>query len=55
MIASCPSNVGSSGLLNRWRAVIKALLCSDRIGIVRRIGPVIEISKEALMQCEEKI
>ena len=55
MAASCPSNAGSSGLLSRWRAVTKVLSGSDRTGIVRRIGPVIEISKEALMQCEEKI
>ena len=54
MAASCPSNAGSLGLLSRWRAVTKALSGSDRTGIVGRIGPVIEISKEALMQCEEK-
>ena len=55
MAASCPSNAGSSGLLSRWRAITKALSGSYRTGIVWRIGPVIKISKEALMQCEEKI
>ena len=55
MAASCPSNTDSLGLLSRWRAVTKALSGSDRTGIVWRRGPVIEISKEALMQCEEKI
>ena len=55
MAASCPSNAGSSGLLSRWRAVTKALSGRDRTGIVRRKGPVIEISKAALMQCEEKV
>ena len=55
MAASCPSNAGSSGLLSRWRAVTKALSGRDRTGIVQRKGPVIEISKAALMQCEEKV
>ena len=55
MAASCPSNADSQGILNRWRAVSKALSGRCRTGILRRIGPVIEISKEAVMQCEEQI
>ena len=55
MAASCPPNAGSSGLLSRWRAVTKALSGRDRTRILRKCGPVIEISKEALMQCEDKV
>ena len=55
MAASCPSNAGSLGLLSRWRAVTKALSGRDRTGVLRKCGPVIEISKEALMQCEDKV
>ena len=42
-------------LLSRWRAVTKTLSGRDRIGILRKCGPVIEISKEALMLCEDKV
>ena len=55
MAASCPSNADSSGLLSRWRAVSKALSGRDRTGILRKYGPVIEITKVALMRCEEKV
>ena len=55
MAVSCPSNAGSLGLLSRWRAVTKALSGRDRTGVLRKCGPVIEISKEALMQCEDKV
>ena len=55
MVASCSSNAGSSGLLSRWRAITKALSGGYRTETVWRISPMIEISKEALMQCEENI
>ena len=55
MAATCPLNAGSLGLLSRCRAITKALSGRDRIGILRKCGPVIEISKEALMQCEDKV
>ena len=55
MAATCPTNVGSLGVLSRWRAVCKTLSDVDRTGILRQSGPVIEINMEALVRCEEKI
>ena len=55
MAVTCPTNVGSMGLLSRWRAVCKTLSDVDRTRIVRRDGPVLSINVEALVQCEEKI
>ena len=52
---TCPTNVGSVGLLSRWRAICNALSVSDRTGILRRSGPVIMINEEALLRCEDKL
>ena len=40
--------------MSRWRAVCKTLSDRDRIGILRKNGPVITIDEEALVQCEER-
>ena len=47
---ACPSNVGPKGRWSRWRDLVKTLPDSNRTGLLRRIGPVIEISVEALMK-----
>ena len=53
--ASCPSNIGSKGVLSRWRMICNDLSDRDRTGILRRNGPVIEINEEALVRCEERV
>ena len=53
--ASCPSNIGSKGVLSRWRTICNDLSDRDRTGILRKNGSVIEINEEALVQCEEKL
>ena len=34
--AACPTNIGSKGILSRWRTLSKGLSSSDRTGFLRR-------------------
>ena len=52
--AACPSNVGPKGRWSRWRDLEKTLPDSNKTGLLRRIGPVIEISVEALTKRKGK-
>ena len=52
--AACPTNIGSKGILSRWRTLSKGLSNSDRTGFLRRRGPVIEVHVEALMRRKGK-
>lgn len=50
MAASCPTNVGPSGLTSRWRVISKTLSAIDNTEILRRRVPVIDIDTESLMR-----
>ena len=52
--ATCPPDVGPSRVLRKWREFSKNSSNSDRTGVLRKKGPVIEISMEDLTRRMEQ-
>ena len=47
---TCPTNVGSMGLMSRWRAICKTLSSRDRTVILRRSEVSVEEDSEETVE-----